>query len=140
MAPPPVSSLLAELEAQNPAHAGEGGLERKRLSMIADLNQRLADISFELRLVPPTYSALTRVCLASGTALTLLGFLDLARAPVEGALRAFMCAVSGLVGAAVVAAIGRRAKRGVERTQQAWDRTSLELGRSLRTSLTASRQ
>ena len=140
LAPPAPTALLAELDAESPATVGESGAEQKRLAMIAELNQRLADVSFELGLLPALFTALTRVCLASGTALTLLGFLDWAQAPLNGGVRGFMCALSGLVGAGVVSALGRRAKRDVERTRQAWDRSSRELGRSLQTSLTASRE
>src|SRR3954464_11814022 len=67
LAPPPVSTLLRELAAENPAPVGACDAEQWRLAMIADLNQRLGDISFVLDLIPPTYAALTRVCLASGT-------------------------------------------------------------------------
>lgn len=140
LAPPPVSTLLRELAAENPAPAGAGDVEQWRLSMIADLNQRLGDISFALDLIPPTYAALTRVCLASGTALALLGLLDAARSPLAGGVRALMCAVSGLVGASVVFSLGRTAKRVVQRTREAWDRTSREVGRALPALLTASRE
>ena len=140
LAPPSVAALLAALDADNPAGPGEGGAEQKRLAMIADLNQRLGDVSFELGLLAPTYTALTRVCLASGTALTLLGILDWAQAPLAGGVRALMCAVSGLVGAAAVAALGRRAKRVVELTRKTWDRASREVGKRLQTTLTASRE
>jgi hypothetical protein len=140
LAPPAATTLLLELEAQNPARVGEQDSEQQRLSMIADLNQRLADVSFELELLRPTFAALTRVCLASGTALTLLGLLGSMGSPTVGAARAVMCAVSGLVGVSVVSALGRTAKRVVERTREAWDRTSRDVGRSLHTDQTASRQ
>ena len=133
--PPGASALLAELGAENPAGLGASGTEQQRLAMIADLNQRLADVSFELSVLPATYTALTRVCLASGTALTLLGVLDWARAPLEGGVRAIVCALSGLVGAGVVSMLGRRAKRAIERIRESWDRSSREVGKALGTSL-----
>ncbi|MEO7037069.1 MAG: hypothetical protein ABI548_24160 [Polyangiaceae bacterium] len=135
LAPPGATALLTELEAENPVSVGEGAVEEQRCAMIADLNQRIADVSFELSLAPAMYTALTRVCLASGTALTLLGFLDWAEAPVQGGVRAIVCALSGLVGAGVVSALGRRAKRTTQRTRESWDRSSRELGKSLGTSL-----
>lgn len=140
LAPPPGRTLLARLEAENAAHSPTGDSGQKRRSMIADLNQQLADVAFELGLFAPTYAALTRVCLASGTALTLLGFLDWARSPREGGVRAAVCALSGLVGAGLVSSLGRTAKRGVERTREAWDRASREIGKSLGAEQTASRE
>ena len=135
LTPPTAAALLAELAAENPARPGESGAEQQRRAMIADLNQRISDVSFELGLLPATYAALTRVCLASGTALTLLGFLDWADAPLEGGLRAVVCALSGLVGAGVVSSLGRRAKRTIDQIRESWDRSSRELGKSLNTTL-----
>jgi hypothetical protein len=140
LAPPATATLLAELSDANPCDTGEGSADVQRRAMIADLNQRIGDVAFELGLLPATYTALTRVCLASGTALTLLGVLDWADAPLTGGLRAFGCALSGLVGAGVVAMLGRRAKRSVEKIRESWDRSSRELGKALGTSLTASRE
>ncbi|MEO8904862.1 MAG: hypothetical protein ABI488_20755 [Polyangiaceae bacterium] len=135
LTPPGAAALLTELEVDNPPHAGDRAAEEQRRAMIAELNQRIADVSFELSLVPAVYTALTRVCLASGTALTLLGFLDWAQAPVHGGARAVVCAMSGLVGAGAVSAIGRGAKRTTQRIRESWDRSSRELGKALGTSL-----
>ncbi len=61
--------------------------------------------------------------------------MDLGRAPLESALRAGACAVSGLVGAGVVAAIGRTAKLRVSEIKLEWDRSSREVGKGLGVSL-----
>jgi hypothetical protein len=110
--------------------------DETRRAAIAELNQRIADVSFELSLLPTTFTALARISLASGSALALLGFMESADGePLQRTLRVAMCAVSGLVGAGLVAAIGRSAKRQVTRIREAWDRSSREIGKSLGTGL-----
>jgi hypothetical protein len=49
--------------------------------------------------------------------------------------RVVLCAMSGLVGAGAVAAIGRAAKQRVARIREEWDRSSREIGKSLGTGL-----
>jgi len=88
-------------------------------------------VSFELGLLPATFTALTRISLASGSALALLGFMGSANSEsMERTLRVVVCAMSGLVGAGVVAAIGRAARVRVAGIREAWDRSSREIGKS----------
>jgi hypothetical protein len=135
LTPPAAPILLEEVRAdlENSSHSSEDG----RRFAIAELNQRIADISFELGLLPTTFTTLIRISLASGSALALLGLMELGRTPLESALGAGVCAVSGLVGAGVVAAIGRTAKQRVLETRAEWDRASREVGKELGTSLEA---
>jgi hypothetical protein len=126
--PPSAQQLLAELAAD--ADIGAPGPAR-RLAL-AELNQRIADVSFELGLLPATFTALTRISLASGTALALFDFMaSPADAPLLRTLHAAVCALSGFVGAGLVAAIGRSAKQRVAKIRQDWDRASREVGKSL---------
>jgi hypothetical protein len=132
--PPSAKLLLDELLAE--ASPAEPVTEGMRRAAIAELNQRIADVSFELALLPATFTAFTRISLASGSALALFGFMQSADAePLQRTLRVAACAVSGLVGAATVAAIGRTARQRVTRIREAWDRSSRELGKSLGTGL-----
>jgi hypothetical protein len=127
--PPGAPQLLAELAAD--AEIGAPGEPARRLAL-AELNQRIADVSFELGLLPATFTALTRISLASGTALALFDFMaSPADAPLLRTLHAAVCALSGFVGAGLVAAIGRSAKQRVARIRQDWDRSSREVGKSL---------
>jgi hypothetical protein len=132
--PPSPTLLLEELLAdRSPAELIAEGMRR---AAIAELNQRIADISFELGLLPATFTALTRISLATGSALALFGFMGSGDAePLQRTLRVAVCAVSGLVGAGAVAAIGRSAKQRVARIREAWDRSSREIGKSLGTGL-----
>lgn len=100
--------------------------------LIAELNQRISDLAFVLGTLPATFTALTRISLASGSALSLLAFVsaDSASGPVR-TVRVVLCAVSGLVGAGVVASIGRVAKQRVLRIREEWDRSSREVGKAL---------
>ncbi len=117
-------------------NAADSISDEARRAAIAELNLRIADVSFELGLLPATYTALTRISLASGSALALFGFMESAnREPMERTLRVAVCAVSGLVGAGIVAAIGRTARLRVAGIREAWDRSSRELGKSLGTGL-----
>jgi hypothetical protein len=126
--------LLEQLLAE--ASAADFVNHETRRAAIAELNQRIADVSFELGLLPATFTALTRISLASGSALALFGFMASAdSAPTERTLRVVVCAVSGLVGAGAVAAIGRSAKLRVAGIREAWDRSSREIGKSLGTGL-----
>ena len=131
--PPAASELLHSLHEELGLEAARNDVEREAL--IVELNQRISDVAFQMRLLPATYTALLRICLASGSALALFGFLDLARAPLESALKAGVCALSGLVGAGGVALIGRWARSRVTDIRAAWDRASREVGKSLGTSL-----
>jgi hypothetical protein len=132
--PPNSQLLLDELLAE--ASPGEVVAEGTRRAAIAELNQRIADVSFELSLLPATFTALTRISLASGSALALFGFMESAdNEPMQRTLRVAVCAVSGLVGAGAVAAIGRSAKLRVARIREGWDRLSREIGKSLGTGL-----
>jgi hypothetical protein len=132
--PPKPSVLLEQLLAE--ASAASFVRDETRRAAIAELNQRIADVSFELGLLPATFAALTRISLASGSALALLSFVaSVDSQPLERTLRAAVCAVSGLVGAGAVAAIGRSAKLRVTEIREAWDRSSREIGKSLGTAL-----
>jgi hypothetical protein len=132
---PPSPRLLLEELVSAPSPA-EPVTEDTRRVAIAELNQRIADVSFELGLLPATFTALTRISLASCSALALFGFMQSADSePQQRTLRVAVCAVSGLVGAGAVAAIGRSAKRRVARIREAWDRASREVGKSLGTGL-----
>jgi hypothetical protein len=128
--PPNPSVLLEQLLAE--PSAADSIADGTRRAAIAELNQRIADVSFELGLLPATFTALTRISLASGSALALFGFMESADSePMERTLRVAVCAVSGLVGAGAVAAIGRSAKMRVAGIREAWDRSSREVGKSL---------
>jgi hypothetical protein len=132
--PPSPQLLLEELLAEtSPVEPLAEGMRR---AAIAELNQRIADVSFELGLLPATFTALTRISLASGSALALFGFMQATGSePLERTVRVAVCAVSGLVGAGAVAAVGRTAKQRVARIREAWDRSSREIGKSLGTGL-----
>ena len=137
--PPAPKSLLDELLAEANTVAPASDVAR-RLA-IAELNQRIADVSFELGLLPATFTALTRISLASGTALALFGFMasdhgELLLRSLEGA----WCAMSGFVGAGALALIGRSAKRRIATIREAWDRSSREIGKSLGTGLALTRR
>jgi hypothetical protein len=132
--PPEVQRLLLQLtddvatpEALDPV--------ARRLA-IAELNQRLGDVSFELGVLSATYTALTRISLASGSALALVGFLtSTGDAPVARAVRLAFAAFGGLTGAGTVAAIGRSAKTQAARIREKWDRSSREIGKALSAAL-----
>jgi hypothetical protein len=129
-APVLLTELLAELGVSSPDS------EFVRRAAIAELNQRLSDVSFELGLLPARFTALTRICLASGTALALFGYIGAnARVPLERMLGPLACAAAGLLGAACVQAIGRVAKERCAAIREAWDRASRETGKVLGTSL-----
>ena len=132
--PPEPAALLRELLAEVGASSANSELVRR--AAIADLNQRLADVSFELGLVPARLTALTRICLASGTALALFGYIGAsASAPLARALALLASAAGGLLGAAGVQAVGRVAKRRSGAIREGWDRASRETGKTLGTSL-----
>jgi hypothetical protein len=127
--PPTPSVLLEELML-------DLGLERAnsedgRRFAVAELNQRIGDVSFALGLLPSTFTALIRISLASGSALALLCLMDLRSAPLGSAARAAVCAVSGLVGAGLVSVIGRTAKLRASEIRLEWDRASREAGKEL---------
>jgi hypothetical protein len=135
--PPSKPHLLGELTGGETATAGMSDLAR-RLA-IAELNQRLADVSFELDVLPGTYTALIRIALASGSALALVSFIIATDdAPLARALRLAAAALAGFVGAGGVATIGRSAKVRTGQIREEWDRSSREIGKALGTSLTGS--
>lgn len=131
--PPVVSILLEELRE---ASSDTLEPERARALAVAELNQRIMDLAFELGLLPATFTAMTRIALASGSGLALFAFIheDGAQGAVR-TTRVVLCAMSGLVGAGAVAAIGRAAKQRVARIREEWDRSSREIGKSLGTGL-----
>ena len=107
-----------------------------RRAAIAELNQRLSDVAFELGGLPARWVALTRISLASGTASALFGYIgSSARSPVERVVGLLVCMAGGAVGAAFVLAIGRMAKPRSARIRARWDRVSRETGKVLGTSL-----
>lgn len=135
---PEPSTLLTELLAEVGASAADSELVRR--AAIADLNQRLADVSFELGLLPARFTALTRICLASGTALALFGYIGAnpsERSPIERVATLAACAAGGLLGAGCVLGIGRLAKQRSTAIREAWDRSSRDTGKALGTSLEA---
>ncbi len=68
--PPAVPVLLEELVED--LHPERELSEGARRFVVAELNQRLSDVSFALGLLPSTFIALIRISLASGSALALL--------------------------------------------------------------------
>lgn len=134
LGPPSPDVLLAELLSEQDPQAASSELARR--AAIAELNQRLSDVSFELTLLPARLAALTRISLASGMALALLGYIgSSALTPLDRVLGFVLCALGGLTGAAIVLAIGRTAKQRSAQIRSAWDRASRESGRALGTSL-----
>ena len=136
--PPAPQALLEELLRDVGVSSVDS--EYVRRTAIADLNRRLSDVSFELGSLPARFTALTRICLASGTALALFGYIGAqgsSRPPLERALDFVVCAASGALGAACVASIGRVAKRRSSLIREEWDRSSRETGKALGTSLAA---
>jgi hypothetical protein len=133
---PDPAALLSELLAEIGANAIDS--EVVRLAAIAELNRRLADVSFELGLLPARFTALTRICLASGTALALFGYISAsARSPIDRVTGLAACAVGGLLGAACVLGIGRAARERSAAIREGWDRSSRDSGKALGTSLEA---
>ncbi len=136
LAPPDRHQLFAELTSAN--DSPDAAAEVARRLAIAELNQRLADVSFELDVLPATYAALIRISLASGSGLALFGFLSQPDgAPMARALRLGMTAAAGLFGAAAIALIGRVAKGRSRQIKEKWDHSSRDIGKTLGTSLEA---
>jgi hypothetical protein len=138
MSAPGPGALLSELLAEIGASAVDSEFVRR--AAIADLNRRLSDVSFELGSLPARFTALTRVCLASGTALALFRYIGAngqPLAPLERVLSLAACAGGGAVGAVCVLTIGRVAKQRSARIREEWDRSSRETGKALGTSLEA---
>jgi hypothetical protein len=134
--PPEAPALLSELLAEVGANVTDSEFVQR--AAIADLNQRLSDISFELGSLPARFTALTRICLASGTALALFSYIGAKGSPpTERVLSLVVCAAGGLLGAACVQTIGRMAKQRSAAIREGWDRTSRETGKALGTSLEA---
>ena len=136
--PPAAAELLSELLAEVGASAFDSELVQR--AAIAELNRRLSDVSFELSTLPARFTALTRICLASGTALSLFGYIGAnssARSPLQRIVELAACAASGIVGAACVLTIGRMAKQRSAAIREEWDRSSREAGKRLGTSLEA---
>jgi hypothetical protein len=139
---PAPSALLSELLAEVGADSAESDLVRR--ATIAELNRRLSDVAFELGSLPARFTALVRICLASGTALALIGYIGASGnqssnppAPLERVIQLVACGASGLVGAALVLTVGRMAKQRSAEIREEWDRVSRETGKSLGTSLEA---
>jgi len=136
--PPAPAELLRELLAEVGASAFDS--EPVRRAAIAELNRRLSDVSFELGTLPARFTALTRICLASGTALSLFGYIGAnssGRTALQRVLELVACAASGVVGAACVLTIGRVARQRSAVIREEWDRSSREAGKRLGTSLEA---
>jgi hypothetical protein len=113
--------------------------ELARRVAIAELNQRLADVAFELGLLPATLAALIRISLASGSALALIGFLiSTEQSPLERAFRFALAALGGLFGAGAVSLLGRLAKARAAEIRADWDRSSRDIGKALGTELAGS--
>jgi len=111
-------------------------VEAVRRAAIAELNRRLSDVSFELGLLPARFTALTRISLASGTALALLGYIgSSATTPLERVAGSLLCMAGGALSAAIVLIIGRAARSRTTQIRERWDRTSRETGKALGTSL-----
>jgi hypothetical protein len=142
---PEPTALLNELLAEVGADSVDSDLVRR--AAIAELNRRLSDVSFDLGSLPARFTALIRICLASGTALALIGYIGASGhvanqsasppAPLERVIQLVACGAAGLVGAASVLTIGRMAKRRSAEIREEWDRTSRETGKALGTSLEA---
>jgi hypothetical protein len=134
LAPPERQRLLDELTGDE-GRSAEHDEPARRLA-IAELNQRLADVSFELDVLPATYTALIRISLASGSALALVSFVTANdEVPLARALRLAIAALGGLLGAGTVAAIGRSARARTRQIRDTWDSSSREIGKTLGTSL-----
>ena len=139
LAPQP-TALLNELLTE--VGASDLNSESVRRAAIADLNQRLSDVSFELGSLPARFTALIRICLASGTALALFRYIGSSAdelGPFQRISGLVVCAAGGLFGAAGVALIGRMAKQRSAAIREDWDRSSRETGKALGTSLEAIR-
>ena len=134
LAAPHPGRLLLELTADVPR---ESLSEPERLFAIAELNQRLSEVSFELSVAPSLFTALIRISLASGAGLTLmLALLGVAAdSPWQRAARLGVCALGGFVGALGLAHAGHLAKARATRIREDWDRCSREAGKALGTSL-----
>ena len=131
LAAPAPTRLLEDLSAELPGGIPLTDVDRR--VAVAELNQRLSEVSFELGLVPALFTALIRISLASGTGLALvLGLLDDAGGePSQRAARVGVCALAGFVGAVTLANFGRMAKLLATRIREDWDRSSREAGKSL---------
>ena len=133
---PEPAALLSELLAEVGAGALDAELVQR--AAIAELNRRLADVSFELGSLPARFTALTRICLASGTGLALFGYIGAnanGHSPLECVLELVACGAAGLIGAACLLSVGHMAKQRSVELREAWDRSSREIGKSLGTSL-----
>jgi hypothetical protein len=140
---PACAVLLNELLGEVGAESFDS--EWARRAAIAELNRRLSDVSFELGSLPARFTALTRIVIASGTALALSGYIGAsgnlaaesmnAPTPLERVVQLVACAASGLIGAACVVFIGRMAKQRSAEIRDEWDRASREIGKALGTSL-----
>ena len=106
--------------------------EQRRRAVVADLNQRLSDVAFELELLPARFTALTRIALASGSGLALVGYIGSTERPAfERVIGLSMCAGAGLVCAGAISNLGRMAKSKAAQIRQAWDRASRDTGTAL---------
>lgn len=131
---PDPAALVSELLAEVGASAADSEFVQR--AAIADLNRRLADVSFELGLLPARFTALARICLASGTALALFGYISShALSPGERVMELVACGAGGAFGAGCVSLVGRMAKQRCAAIREGWDRSSRETGKTLGTSL-----
>jgi hypothetical protein len=137
LAPPPRRELLLELIGADTKP--EDLAEEARRGAIAELNQRLADVAFELEAWPAMLGSLARISLASGSALALASFLmpPDAERPLRLALRLALAAFGGLVGGAGVLLTGRSAKIITRQIRADWDVSSREIAKVLGTALAA---
>jgi hypothetical protein len=129
--------LIVELSGdfQNPEELDEGA----RSLAIAELNLRLADVAFELDVLPATFVALTRISLASGVGLAVLSALSEADgSPIQRAFRVGAAASGGCAGALAVAGFGRAARARAAQIRELWDSSSRVVGKALGTSLAGS--
>jgi hypothetical protein len=129
--------LIADLsgELRSPEAWDDGA---RRLA-IAELNLRLADVAFELDVLPATFIALTRISLASGVGLAVISALSGADgSPILRAFRVGAAASGGCVGALALAGFGRAAKARTAEIREQWDASSRVVGKALGTTLAAS--
>lgn len=128
-APQPERLLRELLEEVAPFELDEAA---RRRALVAELNERLSDVAFQLELLPARFTALTRIALASGSGLALVGYIGSSDRPaLERVVGLSACAVAGLVAAGLVATLGRTAKAKAAQLRQNWDRASRDTGTSL---------
>jgi len=134
LVPPRGPELLRELLSEHGELSSLDELARQRI--VADLNERLADVAFGLRQLPATFTALIRISLASGTALALFGFLaNPQMSALSRAIGLGGAAAAGLFAAGMVSFVGRSANQRGQAVRQDWDQVSREAGKTIGASL-----